>query len=181
MAHWYLVSSLPYLYFGEKPEMDIAAFRMACVGHVSVNECLSIEAILDNREPPAGVASAWWNREVQLRNAIVRIRAKKRHVNAGHWLRPYTGFSGIIEEMVTDAFTRPNPLEQEMELDHIRWILADELALTDSFGFPAVLAFAIKVRIAEYWANLTDKVGRNRVKEFIEWVQTKDQKRYEYS
>ncbi len=176
MAHWYLVSSLPYLHFGEKPEMDVAAFRAACIGHVSVDEGLSIEAILDNREPPVGAASAWWNGEVQLRNAVVRIRAKRHCVNEGHWLRPYTGFSGMIEEMVTDAFSRPNPLEQEMTFDRVRWILAEEMAsLTNPFGLSVILAFAVKVRIAEHWASLTDEMGRNRVKELIEMVQTEDQ------
>jgi hypothetical protein len=167
MKFWFLVSSLPYLRLGEKPPMDAAAFRAACAGHLSDEATAAVEAVLENREPPAGAASNLWNSEVQLRDAVVRVRAKNRGTDAGRFLRPHDGFSVSIEKAVTDAFTRPNPLEQEMELDRARWALADELALTDPFGLPGVLAFAAKVRMADRWASMDEKKGRENVEELI--------------
>lgn len=166
--HWYLVASLPMLRLGEKPPMDAAAFRAACAGHLSDREMEAVEAVLDNCEPPAGAASNLWNHEVQLRDAIVRMRAKSRGTDAARFLRPHEGFSVSIEKMVTDAFTRPNPLEQQLELDRARWALADELALTDPFGLPGVLAFAVKVRLAAHWAGLDEAAGQANVEELIE-------------
>ncbi len=168
MDYWYLISSLPYLRFGEKPSMSSAAFRAACVGWISQDQLPVIEALLENREPPAGDASAWWSREVQLRDAIVRVRAKNRSVDASRFLKPYDGFSVTIEKMVADSFVRPDPLEQEMEIDRVRWMLADELATTESFGFAALLAFTIKLRIAERWAAMDKDVGQEKVGSLIE-------------
>ena len=167
--HWYLVSSLPVLRLGEKPAMSVDTFRAACVGHLSEDECLAVEAVLETREPEAGGTPAvrWWNREVQLRDAVVRVRAKTRGTDATPFLKPYVGFSVAIEKQVVDAFSRPNPLEQELVLDRARWVLADELALTAPFGFPGVLAFAIKVRIAERWAELDEETGKEKVEELI--------------
>jgi len=165
--HWYLVASLPTLRLGGKPPMGAEAFRAACTGHLSNDEILAIEAALENREPPVGVASGWWNNEVQLRDAVVRVRAKNRGTDAAPFLKPYEGFSVAIEKRVTDAFARPNPLEQELALDRTRWVLADELTLADPFGFPGVLAFAIKVRIAERWAGLDEETGKEKVEELI--------------
>jgi hypothetical protein len=167
--YWYLVSSLPSLRIGEKPAMDAAAFRAACAGILSADEAAGIDAVLENRETNAGgtPAAQWWNAEVQLRNAVVRVRAKERGTDASKFVQPHKGFGVWIEKAVTDAFTRSNPLEREMELDRIRWTLAEELALTDPFGFPGVLAVAVHVRIAGRWANLDEETGRKNVEELI--------------
>jgi hypothetical protein len=175
--YWYLVASLPMLRLGEKPPMNAAGLRAACAGHLSDDETVAVKAVLENREPPAGVASSLWNGEVQLRDAIIRVRAKNRGTDPSRFIRPHDGFSISIEKAVTDAFTRPNPLEQQMELDRARWMLADELALTDPFGFPGVLAFAAKVRLAERWAGLDEEVGKEKVEEFIENALKTDQEK----
>lgn len=169
MAYWYLVSSLPYLRFGEKPLMNASEFRAACVGWVTDDELAVIDAALENRAPSmTGCAAAWWNGEVQLRDAVVRVRAKNRGTDASSFIKPHDGFSVTIEKRVTDAFTRPDPLEQEMELDRARWALVDELAAPVPFSFTAILAFAVKVRIAERWAGMNEDVGKENVEQFIE-------------
>jgi len=172
--HWYLVASLPHLRFGEKPPMDGAGFRASCVGHLSAEELSAVDAALENREPSFDLASKHWNREVQLRDAVVRLRAKNRGTDATQFLKPFDGFSVTIEKRVSDALSRSNPLEQEEDVDRIRWMLADELALTQPFGFSGVLAFAIKVRIAERWAELDEETGKEKVEELIQEVLTED-------
>lgn len=174
--HVYLVSSLPHLRFGDKPPMSAEAFRAACGGWLSADELALVDAALENREPArVGHATAWWSGEVQLRDAVVRVRAKARGVDASPYIKPYDGFSAAIEKRVADAFTRPDPLEQEMELDRARWSLVDELTVADPFGFPSVLAFAVQVRIAERWANMDEDIGKNNVEMFIENVLAEDE------
>jgi hypothetical protein len=166
--YWYLVSSLPYLRFGEKPPMNADGLRAACAGWLTDEELALIEAALENRAPALdGCASAWWNGEVQLRDAVVRVRAKKRAADASAFIKPYDGFSATIEKMVTDAFTRPDPLEQEMELDRARWTLVEELAVAVPFSLAAILAFAVKLRIAGRWAAMHEDAGKEKVEELI--------------
>ncbi len=167
--HWYLVASLPYLRFGEKPPVSRAAFLAACGSWLADADMAVLRAVLDNRDPAAGgVAQRWWNGEVQLRNAAARLRARNLSADAARFIRPHGNFSASIEKTVTDAFTRVSPLEQESELDRARWALADELALDEPFGFPAVLSFAVKLRIAERWAGLDAAAGQSKVEELIE-------------
>ena len=180
MNHWYLVSSLPYLRFGEKPPMRREAFLAACAGWLSEEEIAVLRAVLENRDPADGeIAQCWWNSEVQLRDAVVRVRAKNHNTDSARFIQSHKGFSVSIEKMVTDAFTRANPLEQEAELDRARWMLADELALTDPFGFAGILAFAAKVRLAERWAGLDEAAGQAKVEELIEEVLTEGRKERE--
>jgi hypothetical protein len=168
MNHWYLVSSLPYLRFGEKPSTGRAEFLTACSGWLTDVDVAVLEAVFENRCPPdRDIARQWWAGEVELRDAVVRVRAKNRGVDAGRFIKPHDGFNVSIEKMVTDAFARANPLEQETELDRARWILADELALIAPFGFAGILAFAVKLRIAERWAGFGDKEGLKNVEDLI--------------
>ena len=176
MNHWYLISSLPGLRFGETPPIGAEAFRAACVGWLPDDELAAIDAALGNREPSDGAASAWWNEEVQLRDAVVRVRAKNRGGDASAYLRPYTGFSATVEKRVTDAFARPDPQEQEMELDRARWMLVEERSVAEPFGFAAALAYAVKVRIAERWADLSEDVGKENVEQLIEAALEPDNK-----
>ena len=170
-CHWYLVASLPYLRFGEKPAMNADAFRAACEGQLSPEEMSLVIAVLDRREPPAdSVAAQWWNGEVQIRNTLVQLRVKKSPAEISGTLRPFDGFSVTIQKLTTDAFARSNPSELEQEIDRLRWALADELALTEPFGFAAVIAYAVKVKIAERWAQMNDEKGLAVVEELIEKV-----------
>ena len=169
MNHWYLVASLPYLRFGEKPAISRETFLAACTSWLSENDLAVLKAVLENRcSPNSEMARRWWNGEVELRDAVVRVRAKKHNTDASRFIQPYEGFSMSIDKTVADAFTRTNPLEQEAELDRARWAQADELALTAPFGFAGILAFAVKLRIAERWADLNDAVGQTHVEKFIE-------------
>ncbi len=175
MNHWYLVSSLPYLRFGEKPLTSRAAFLTACTGWLTDVDVAVLEAVLENSCPPdRDIARQWWAGEVELRDAVVRVRAKNRGADAGRFIKPHDGFNVAIEKMVTDAFTRANPLEQEIEIDRARWVLADELALSAPFGFSGILAFAVKLRIAERWAKMDEKTGQDRVEELVAAALTED-------
>ena len=175
MNHWYLVSSLPYLRFGEKPPTSRVEFLTACAGWLTEADVAVLQAVFENRCPPdSDIARRWWNGEVELRDAVVRVRAKNRGVDAGRFIKPHDGFNVSIEKMVTDAFTRANPLEQEAELDRARWALADELALIAPFGFAGILAFAVKLRIAERWAKMDEKTGQDRVEELVAAALTED-------
>ena len=169
MNHWYLVSSLPYLRFGEKPLVSREGFLAACTDWLAEEDVAVLRAAFENScSPDSEVARRWWNGEIELRNAIVKVRAKNRNTDAGRFIQPHEGFSLSIEKTVADAFARANPMEQEMELDRARWAQADELALSAPFGFAGVFAFALKLRIAERWAGLDAAAGQSKVEEFIE-------------
>jgi len=52
-----------------------------------------------------------------------------------------------------------DPLERELLLDSLRWTLLEELAAFPPFGFQAVLAYALKLRLAEKWAAMDEAEG----------------------
>jgi hypothetical protein len=168
MNYEYLVASLPMLFFGDPPPFSSKAFRFRCAGVLSAADGAILEAVMDGR-PAAGKAAAaqWTARETQLRNAVVRARAAKWGVDPRPQLRDHAGYDGSVAQAVVDAYAKPTPLEREQALDRCRWRVADEIALREPFGFGAVLAFAVKLLIAERWAGLKDEAGVQAVEDFI--------------
>ncbi len=126
----------------------------------------------DYGEPaPAGAVRFvrdWRAWETQLRNAVARWRAARAGADLTGKLRDHTGFDCSLEKDVNDACARPNPLERELALDRLRWRWAEDAARTAPFGLPAVLGFALRLRIAARWASLQDEKGRAVAAAFME-------------
>ncbi len=162
MSYEYLTASLPLLFWGDPPPFPAAEFRSRCVGVLTPDDLAALDRLLDGRLDPdaPGFEGAWAAREIQLRNAAAAARGARYGGDARWVRRPHPGWDGGIEQSVTDAFVKESPIEREMELDRGRWRAVEDLARGRPFGREAVFAFALKLRIAERWAALTDDAGR---------------------
>lgn len=169
MSYHYLVASLPMLLFGEPPPFSSEDFLTRCAGVLHRGDLAVLAAALAGR-PITGsaVADAWLRRETQLRNAVARFRATRLGVDPRGFQRDHRGYDLMVEQAVADALAQPTPLGREQDLDRARWRVAEEIALGDPFGLGTVLAFAVKLRIAERWAGLTDAVGQGRFDELLQ-------------
>jgi hypothetical protein len=169
MAYYSLVASLPSLNIGDEPPFSTEEYIGNCAQWVSEYEVKILRNILlnegENRSCPH--CMAWNNIETQLRNAAVRHRAQKLGVDAKEYIQPHDGFSGTIEVLVTDAFTRSDPVELEQELDRARWQLAEELIGQDPFSFEKVLAYGIQLRIVERWNRMDVHTGKEKLEAVI--------------
>jgi len=172
---YYLSASLPTLVLGDPLPLDAAALRTACANLLDDAEMAELTLMLEGRveEGASDFAKAWRTVDTQLRNAVAMIRASHRTVEARPYLRGHEGFDVSLEKMVTDAYTRPNPLERELFLDRYRWQRLDDLAREAQFGFASILAYALKLRLAARWAVLTDEAGGQRL---AEWLKELDKK-----
>lgn len=168
MKYTYLAASLPTLVFGSPPPFGVVEFRAKCEGVMSRGDLAAFDALLAG-VPVPGVrfVEEWQARDTQMRNGIVRARAAQLGMEARPYLRDHAGWDMTVAKAVTDAFSKPNPLERELELDRCRWRTAEELARFEPFELPAVLAFVVKLGIAERWAGLVEDAGVKRVEDFV--------------
>jgi len=169
MSYYFLVSSLPSISLDAKPPLSMDAFRSSCADHLSECDSFALNNVLDIESSSTNhsFVTSWIDRETQLRNASARLRAAKHQKDAVNFLREHSGFDVGIEDGVEDAFNQPNPLERERALDKIRWTTLDELAGTDPFSLNAVLAYAVKLSLAERWAAMDQKQGQTKIEEAI--------------
>ena len=56
-----------------------------------------------------------------------------------------------------------DPLARELLLDEHRWALLDEIAVPAPYGIQGVLAYGVKLRLAEKWTGQVDAAEGLRV------------------
>jgi len=112
-------------------------------------------------------ANQWLARETEIRNTIGRLRAAKVRVDAEPFLRPCRELDLYTEKAVAEAMSKLQPLERELDLDRLRWSLLEDLPRFDPFGLPAVIAYALKLKLVERWSALTVEKGRTVVEEYL--------------
>ncbi len=170
MNYYYLVAGLPTLALGEPPPRAAADFLPACAHLVGPAELEELRRALEGRteEGVTDFLRQWTRTETQLRNAAARVRAGRLSVEPGAHLQEHAGWDTYVEKAVVDAYAKPNPLERELALDHFRWKMLEEMVLMEPFGLGALLAYAIRLRMAMRWAGMQEETGREKLEKTLE-------------
>ena len=178
-SYYYLVASLPALFLDEESPITPAEFMAACNQWLDADNARDIHCLMDNHsacakatadrpeEAKAACIHQWLARETEIRNALARLRAAKTKVDAEPFLRPCRELDLYTENSVAEAMNRPQPLERELGLDQLRWSLLDDMSRFDPFGLPAVIAYALKLKLVERWSALTVEQGHAVVEEYL--------------
>ncbi len=173
MKPYYLIASFPPLIFGEPPPLTPEKLADQCRPLLNAAERAELEGVLEGRilSLTSAFARRWRIFDTTIRNAIARARAGRLGVEPAAWLRSQEGFDAFAETAVADAFAKPGPLDRELAIDRFRWQFLDEAAFADPFSFTAVLAYAMKLRLAVRWAGMKAETGRENLKERLEEIE----------
>ena len=167
--YYYFAATLPALSLDEPPAWTFAQFREMCEEHLCAADLHALDALTRDSAPrgAAPFARAWRDRDVLIRNASARARAARVGRDAAPYLREGQGFDSSIEHAVEEAFSRANPVERERALDRRRWAQIDELAGHDLFAAGSLLAYGLKLKLAERWAGLSEDEGLRKTEEIV--------------
>lgn len=169
MNYYYLAASLPMLFLENPPLLSLDEFRQICGDHLTESD---MEALAELLGPTSGrskhkFVNDWRDIDIQLKNALARIRASHSRQDASQHLKEHEGFDTYIEKGASDAFSKSNPMDRELELDRLRWSKIEEIEGADSFSSNAILAFALKLRLAERWAAMGEEEGRETADKMV--------------
>jgi hypothetical protein len=166
--YYYFAATFPSLSLGAAPEWTLEQFAMRCRDHLSPEDLLALEELLnDSASPRHPFLQAWLAAETALRNGIVKARAERLRSNPARYEKPQQSIDLQVADVVADAFDHPSPLERELILARWRWQKADELAGYNTFSINAVLAYAIKLRLAGRWAGLSEAEGLKKIDQLV--------------
>lgn len=163
MKYPYVVASQPVLILGERPPFSAQEFVFKCKGALSEEDLACLRALLAGGGEDLDVpfCRTWHRSERHLRLAVAQVRAGRLGLDMNKYAEKYRTLDPEVQRVVVDAFAKTNPLERERVIDEHRWRLLDELANTEPYGLAAVLAFAIRLQIADRWADFeTERGGR---------------------
>ena len=168
-AYQYLTSSLPALSLEAPPPFSPAEFRFKCQGVLSKTDLVELDLLLAGKssEGRTAFSVAWAGGDAQIRNTAAKARGAKLGVEAKPFLHSHPGYAVWLDKEVADALAKASPLDRELGLDGARWKFVEDLARTDAFGLPAVLAFAVKLMLVARWAAMKEEVGRERLEQLV--------------
>ena len=169
MKYPYLASSLPLLVFGDPPATSLKDFVFSCMGVLTAEDYEDMQCLAEARpeDTTTPFGRRWCALETQLRNAVATHRAAHWHVDTRSAQRTHAGYSVFLERPVPDAFPKENPVEAQKAPDRAPWQLLDDLCAEDPFGSPAVLGHAVRLRLAERWANMREDSGREQLETLV--------------
>jgi hypothetical protein len=148
--YYYLVASLPMLFFDSERAPTLDAFLQLCAEHLSPGDFRLVEAasiaVLERRRPSCGVLERWRTWETALRNELVRLRAKARGVDPERHLRE-SGDVVAVTGIARGAFAQELPLAAELSLDRARWEFLDELEEGHHFDVEKVVIYHLRLQI----------------------------------
>lgn len=166
----YLLSSLPMLHFGAKTPFSFEKFLKMCEGVVSENDIEIIKTCEKADNPRSGglpdAMREWRAFDTALRNALVRIRAARKHKNPDSYLRADKYQDPAIANLAMNAYKNPSILESEKILDKERWKALDELESGHHFDLDALIIYVHKLLILRKYEK-ADAADKNRVFEKV--------------
>lgn len=156
----YLIASLPMLHFGAKPPFSFERFLQICAALIPEKDYQVLSTLPQPQEytlksRQQETIKRWMEFDLALRNELVKIRAAKKHIDPGEYLRP-DGYAGSSLAPVALAIQRnPSLIEAEKALDLERWNALEELAFGHYFDLDFLITYAYKLLILERW----DRIG----------------------
>ena len=161
MEYVYLVASLPTLELTTAPPISSLELLASSEGVLRRDHREDLRAVLEDRprDVRAPELGPYLDAETQLRDAVARLRAARAGAAYDAGAHPTTGFDARCVGVAERAMELDDPQERELTLDRLRWTLLDELAVSPPFGFQAVLAYGLKLRLAEKWAAMDEAEG----------------------
>ena len=161
MEYVYLVASLPSLELTATPRISSEELLASSAGVLRPDHREDLRSVLEDRphDVRAPEVRPYLDAETQLRNAIARLRAARAGTAHDAGAHPFAGYDARCVSVAERAMELDDPRERELTLDRLRWTLLDELAAAPPFGFQAVLAHGLKLRLAEKWAAVDEAEG----------------------
>jgi len=106
----------------------------------------------------SGICKAYGEWERSLRNDLVKLRAKKRNLDADEHYRENPPVYGTAR-IAAEAVMMDSPLKAELYLDRRRWLKIDELATRHFFDIEFIRSYRMKLLILERRSKFDAELG----------------------
>lgn len=156
----YFIASLPAFGFREKPPFSYAEFLNKGREFILAQDLEALKKIPSwlERAPKdmsSDVLRRWYDFDILLRNALVKVRAARKHQAADKYLRaPQEEISPYTAHIVLSAHKNPSLLEAEISLDEARWRFLDDLSFGHYFDRDFLIVYGLKLLILERWERI---------------------------
>jgi hypothetical protein len=178
VSHYYFtVASLPHLSYEMENAPNIDDFLTICDENISSRDLEIIKSsIIDdfNREKPGNsILNSWYGWEKNLRNKLVKLRAKKLKLDPDEFLIDTPELlSG--DHITREAFEHESPLAAEDILNWERWSYLEDLELGHYFDLEKLIIYYLKLQILTRKKSFNKERGTEKFNDIIENISKED-------
>lgn len=150
--YYYLVASLPMLFFTAVPPFSSQVWLERCREQVSEDDHILLSRIaFDALRPRPGDHAVWklyssW--ETALRNELALQRAQRLGLDPYPFLRDAPFHAGM-SVLVKEALGAGTPMAVESALDRRRWSRLEELEAGTQFGLGRLIVYRLQLLLLE--------------------------------
>ena len=170
----YIVAGLPELTSGfENTGFDYAAVKESIVELLSEKDQQLVELMEEgfcedtlNAEFYAKAAESknrfireYFDFDGRLRNMKVNYLAKRLGKNGEDFMVELPEADFDEEKQIQDILADADFVEREQKMDELKWEKASDIARMDYFNMNAILAFLVKAKTVQRWAELDPEKG----------------------
>jgi hypothetical protein len=181
----YIVAGLPELTSGyEGTGFDYAALKESIMELLSEKDQQLVELMEEGfDENTLGPdfyqkASASKNRFIReyfdfdgrLRNIKVQYLAKRLGKNGDDYLVELPEADFDEEKQIADILQDTDFVDREQKMDELKWEKASDIARMDYFNMNAILAFLVKAKTVQRWAELDEAKGKALFKRLLDEI-----------
>ena len=136
-----------------KPPFSFEKFLGMCEGILSEEDIEVIKAPPGQKSNQPALKK-WQEFDAALRNALVRIRAARKHKDPAEYLRRDGYEEPFIAGLAMNAHKNPSILKSERMLDEERWKALDEIGVGHYFDIDTLIVYAQKLSILDRWQRI---------------------------
>ena len=171
--YYYVVASLPLLRYDEQPPITRDYFLTACEGNIEHRHFLLVSRAgienFDTIDSGSPALDSWTNWEINLRNTLVELRARKTGADPSLYLRDCSYVPGA-SQVAQEAFSLESPLEAEELLGRGRWNYLDYLEAGHYFDEEKLVLYSLKLQIVERRVQRRAERGEEAFREIVSKV-----------
>jgi len=169
--YYYLVASLPLLFYDTERFPSRVAFLEQCEQHISsTNFRLLAAASITELKPVSPICRSlelWRRWEIALRNELAALRGKAKGVEADAYrldapdiIEAQTAAREAFAKAGGQATGAESPLQAEETLNLARWGYLDQLEVGHYFDIDRLVVYVLRLQLLERKALFDEQKGR---------------------
>ena len=181
----YIVAGLPELTSGfENTGFDYAAVKESIVELLSEKDQQLVELMEEGfdenilgadfyakaAESKNRFIREYFDFDGRLRNMKVNYLAKRLGKNGENFMVELPEADFDEEKQIQDILADADFVEREQKMDELKWEKASDIARMDYFNMNAILAFLVKAKTVQRWAELDAEKGEEMFQKLVKEI-----------
>ena len=181
----YIVAGLPELTSGfENTGFDYAAVKASIVELLSDDDRKLVELMeegFDERtlgadfyakaaESKSRFIREYFDFDGRLRNMKVNYLAKRLGKESDPYLVNFDEADFEEEKQIAEILDNADFVQREQKMDELKWEKASDIARMDYFNMNAILAFLVKAKTVQRWAELDKEKGEEMFRKLVKEI-----------